>query len=179
MCQNTQKSPVARADSVIHIRYRYLRAKKIQHRKQHRPYGVEGLGKCHVRIFFLTKSRQNIQKIIAHKKSRRVIALILEHIHQNLPVRRITVHHVGKCLFFIYVQRKPVSLIWSYFKCIIKKHLMNSHYVLRKLILIYSLVACVRANNPQHKFMLWHRLNILMHPGRYPTKGVGITSLKY
>ena len=139
---------------------------------------MEGLRKGYVWIFFLTQSRQYIQKIIAHQNPHRIIVLILIHIYEHFPIGRIAIHHLCKGFSFILCKLVPVSFSRSYLQSIVQKNFMNLSDVSRKFIFISALICCMRTNDPQHEFMLWHCLNILMHPGRNSSKGIGVTSLQ-
>ncbi len=56
-----------------------------------------------------------------------------------------------------------------------RKNLMNLHNILWKFIDKFFLFFCICPNNPEHKFMLLHLIDILVHPCRNTAEHIRIT----
>ena len=97
---------------------------------------------------------------------------------QYFPVRPAAVYEIPQRLQFLLLQ--PVFFLpGRKIQRILKEYFVNFRHVVRQLIFEFSPVPGGGAYCPEHKFMLRHRFDILMHPGGYPACHIRIAALQY
>ena len=98
---------------------------------------------------------------------------------QDFPIRASTQHQLFQAVrLFLCKGMKHFSRILQP-QSVIQKDLVNFYNIFRKLVDKFPFILRICPNHPQNKLMLFHFIDILVHPGGYTSKYVGITPLQY
>ena len=109
---------------------------------------------------------------------------------QDFPIRASTKHQLFQAVrLFLCKGMKHFSRILQP-QSVIQKDLVNFYNIfllslldnilqLWELKIYMLLLQRICPNHPQNKLMLFHFIDILVHPGGYTSKYVGITPLQY
>nr|CDL66638.1 unnamed protein product [uncultured bacterium] len=135
---------------------------------------MEGIGIGNIGILLLTQIRQHIQKCRAFQKANGADALLLVEAKNHVPVRVSAVHQFSQGRFLLVGKLLVQAAAVRQLQGCVQKYLMDFRDIVRKGIDKFSPVCLLGTDDPQHKLVLRHLLNILVHPCGHAAVNIGI-----
>ena len=175
--QPGHQAAVASGNGMVEIRLRDILADGIQHGKEHGTQRMEHVGKRRIGIVLLADPDQDIEEFLTGQKGHGRYFLIVVHFKEHLPVRALTMYEI--CQRLQLLSRKFIFFsVGGKLQGVLQEDFLYFHDVFRQFVLELPSVLGGSANGQEHEFMLWHGLDILVHPGGHAAGYIRVAPFK-